>query len=54
MTLVGGLHARLVFRRRIRVLASHIAPFSPAAPRYWMSAAAMDSWGAPFARCARM
>ena len=29
MSLVGGLHASLVFRRRIRVLASHIAPLLP-------------------------
>lgn len=29
MSLVGGLHASLVFRRRIRVLAGHIAPLLP-------------------------
>ena len=29
MSLVGGLHARLVFGRRIRVLAGHIAPLLP-------------------------
>ena len=29
MSLVGGLHANLVFRRRIRVLAGHIAPLLP-------------------------
>jgi SAM-dependent methyltransferase len=29
VTLVGGLHASLVFKRRIRVLAGHIAPLLP-------------------------
>jgi SAM-dependent methyltransferase len=29
MSLVGGLHASLVFKRRIRVLAGHIAPLLP-------------------------
>ncbi len=29
MSLVGGLHANLVFQRRIRVLAGHIAPLLP-------------------------
>ncbi len=29
MSLVGGLHADLVFKRRIRVLAGHIAPLLP-------------------------
>jgi len=29
MSLVGGLHASLIFQRRIRVLAGHIAPLLP-------------------------
>lgn len=29
MSLVGGLHANLIFKRRIRVLAGHIAPLIP-------------------------